>query len=993
MSSVVKICVSFLVLAFLSLIIILDYRDFVVYHADFKLQSNILQYFEKHFYIWSPISGAVNIDGVMRFFARLPMYFSVVAGGGNVALSYFYILHCVGFTIFSFRFFAVHFLKINRLKLVYFFAVIFALSPAFLGNFSKIGLVYSAVSVLLMLAIAKLMIEREKPYYLLFIALVVLLSAIHPFTLLINILVTGVYIIFKCVESPHFIKRNIFKILGWITVCFVLFFYIMLPVVSIGSISKTQLSSALGDEPGNLILTSVAKTQGLSEAYTLSKGVFLDYDFYNDLTKLVFFVATYGLLLIIFTLFFIVSRRIPPTLRTTYFLSSLCFVFLLFLSTGDEYLIGEIINESLTNSPVGWFFRSPLKWQLYIPILFGILLLIGYAQYSQIRKSKRGSGWILILIGIFSYLSIAYISFDISKKLLLPEKIQWNSDLVTENSKALFIFDDSCNALSKVSPDLLDEAVYYFQLNNVSLTRLDDERLFGELWLYNHFDLAITCDDNIETINDRFALEDSLDQRVFLYRSVQNVDYIKPLSSLIEMNFVDSLNDKNDFVVTELNENFDIILTDDQIDVPTISLQEIFEKKNVEELIQGNIIDSEIDREKADKIYVISDSGNTDLTVDGIDVFDDGAISAGESYYEVNPETLEVDDFIFESGDPKFESRNLIEDGSFENGIWDREVENCHNYDDNPIIDLRIVDDSTDGSKSLELSSTRHRACASSDDFEVGQGKEYILEFDFKSANASSVGFNISFDDDDKTNITEKVLVKSEDWSSNEFRFAPPAGASKGRLTVYSFPKNERDNIITQYDDLKLVELPNLGNTYYVVSESTVETAEPENVDFEIINPTKKLVTVRGATKPFYLTMSESYHDKWQLHLDNREVRGLFDAWVPFVSPDKVADDQHFKYMTFLSGWYVDPKDLCFGQTETDGEIVLKVRDADQVFSEGDLREGCTINEDGSYDIDMVIEFFPQRWFYLGLLISGTTFLGMIGYLTHDWFRRRRLKH
>ena len=36
-----------------------------------------------------------------------------------------------------------------------------------------------------------------------------------------------------------------------------------------------------------------------------------------------------------------------------------------------------------------------------------------------------------------------------------------------------------------------------------------------------------------------------------------------------------------------------------------------------------------------------------------------------------------------------------------------------------------------------------------------------------------------------------------------------------------------------------------------------------------------------------------------------------------------------------------------------------------------------------------VIEFFPQRWFYLGLLISGTTLLACLGYLGYDFFRRR----
>ena len=58
----------------------------------------------------------------------------------------------------------------------------------------------------------------------------------------------------------------------------------------------------------------------------------------------------------------------------------------------------------------------------------------------------------------------------------------------------------------------------------------------------------------------------------------------------------------------------------------------------------------------------------------------------------------------------------------------------------------------------------------------------------------------------------------------------------------------------------------------------------------------------------------------------------------------------------------------------------------------GDLNSACVLNSDGSYDIEMVIEFFPQRWFYLGLLISGTTFLGCITFLGVDFVRRWRRK-
>jgi hypothetical protein len=45
--------------------------------------------------------------------------------------------------------------------------------------------------------------------------------------------------------------------------------------------------------------------------------------------------------------------------------------------------------------------------------------------------------------------------------------------------------------------------------------------------------------------------------------------------------------------------------------------------------------------------------------------------------------------------------------------------------------------------------------------------------------------------------------------------------------------------------------------------------------------------------------------------------------------------------------------------------------------------------------MEMVIEFWPQRWFYLGLIISGATLAGCLGYLGYagvQGLRKRRKK-
>ena len=108
--------------------------------------------------------------------------------------------------------------------------------------------------------------------------------------------------------------------------------------------------------------------------------------------------------------------------------------------------------------------------------------------------------------------------------------------------------------------------------------------------------------------------------------------------------------------------------------------------------------------------------------------------------------------------------------------------------------------------------------------------------------------------------------------------------------------------------------------------------------------------------------------DQWQAQMNNQKIQGLFNKWWPFAKPDKIANEYHYELNGFLNSWYVDTENLCKSNS------------------------ACTKNADGSYDIEMVIEFWPQRWFYLGLIISGTTLFGCLWYLGYDWRKRRKIR-
>ncbi|MFH1048210.1 MAG: ATP-binding protein [Patescibacteria group bacterium] len=90
----------------------------------------------------------------------------------------------------------------------------------------------------------------------------------------------------------------------------------------------------------------------------------------------------------------------------------------------------------------------------------------------------------------------------------------------------------------------------------------------------------------------------------------------------------------------------------------------------------------------------------------------------------------------------------------------------------------------------------------------------------------------------------------------------------------------------------------------------------------------------------------------------------------------ELPEENHLTANGYANSWWIDVEEICGNQhTPADGHPSL----------EGN----CIQNADGSYDFEMVVEFWPQRLFYIGLAISGLTLLGCLSYLW--WTSRRRI--
>jgi hypothetical protein len=191
---------------------------------------------------------------------------------------------------------------------------------------------------------------------------------------------------------------------------------------------------------------------------------------------------------------------------------------------------------------------------------------------------------------------------------------------------------------------------------------------------------------------------------------------------------------------------------------------------------------------------------------------------------------------------------------------------------------------------------------------------------------------------------------------------------------------NIRDWYISELDRIEWLKKIDIGTSELVVYENEnyrphlYITKEEEtiydNIDFNKIeskqvNPTQYKIKLTNIKEPIYLNFSESYHPEWKIKV------GKFN-WFK-VLLDKhyfLPDKYHFKNNANLNSFLIDPEYI------------------KQNFDKSYYKE----NPDGSIDVELVLYFKPQSYFYLGLLISGITLLGCFGYLFYDWKKRRNLK-
>lgn len=267
---------------------------------------------------------------------------------------------------------------------------------------------------------------------------------------------------------------------------------------------------------------------------------------------------------------------------------------------------------------------------------------------------------------------------------------------------------------------------------------------------------------------------------------------------------------------------------------------------------------------------------------------------------------------------------------------------------------------------SLKVSTATYRSKAwswiRSEPIDVKPGGRYrvVSHVKYYNVNASHIKLEAYYPRENKwkqlTPFIPGGLTGTSNWQEYSNILGIPDNATKIRVVLNAgWVLNEsQGEAITWFDDIEVIplgEAPKL-DTVWLYSTDTNQTIEelfetnetPANVtSYEKINPTLWKVEINNATKPFMLSFAEAYDPLWEARV--------------------YSDDSDGK-----------------------SRLVEKVKPI-PLYG---VINGFWINETGNLTVE--IRYTPQDWFEIGLVISGLTFIGSIGYLVYDWKKRFRWK-
>jgi hypothetical protein len=923
-----------------------------VSQGDFLFPFTFMPYWLKHFYVWSYQTGATNLDGIMRLPSRL-LNILVFGLTGNIGVSYFYIFSSLILIFGAFYLFTVHFLDIKDWRIRVLGSAFFALNPIFLGYIAKVGLLVGvAMLPLCLVVLQQAFLKKQFRYFVLFI-LLLNVSLVHPFTFTINLAVCGIYAISMMRSHGAFIYKHKLKSLGVVAIGIMLNLYFLLPVAAIGTISKSALSEEISttssvDYTG---LIDFANAGNPLTALSLSRDVLLDFRYYNFAYEPIYFGAVFVFYVILFGLYIYNEKQLGKLQRSRLVLLFALFLLLILLSMATFFGFNVLI-KMLVSLPGGWAFRSPLKWQLYIPVILATIMCVLLAQ-THVKRIR-----LLAMVGIAGTLLVmsTFLGVDIKRKLIAPKQFQYLGGLQTvdlTHKNVLFVSDAACFAFLQENLGVVTEMNQVFASKQTQLKRIKSADV--ETVNVGSYDYVLGCKAALSQpmqSQPTFQKTGTYADQFELYQNKKVRPYIYSTSQIVALAKQQNVADKGAFIGQVTGKDFDFAM--DTHDKPVTTLYDPFEDLTMENVQDNKILSRVFPGQNTQTHLFVQPQGTlysliekNRMTFQAHPATGFKKVSPGD--YSLAGDLKNGLEFAYQ--DNVATRPNLISNPSFEQGLWQKNVWDCYAYDDQPKVSMALnTKQKFTGQSSLELSAANHIACTGPPAISIKQTSRYILSFRYLAGRGTAAGFGVGFDNADHSGLSDRVAGKGT-WEYFIREIEVPKGARHMQLTAHAYPGQAGVASKVYYDDFNLVEIPDAQGKFFVATMPKETLQAPAETTFTDYDPTKKTIHIKGAKTAFYLAMRDTFSPKWQLSLPASPLTPKLPT---------ISEANHLKLNGFMNGWFIDPAELCKNNPK-----------------------GCVKQADGSYNIDLVAEFTPQRWFYAGLAVSGLTALGVLVYFVY----------
>lgn len=280
------------------------------------------------------------------------------------------------------------------------------------------------------------------------------------------------------------------------------------------------------------------------------------------------------------------------------------------------------------------------------------------------------------------------------------------------------------------------------------------------------------------------------------------------------------------------------------------------------------------------------------------------------------------------------ETLSLLYDASFEEGTWIKKPE------------ASLTLDRADGNKALRLTAQGSSVSVSQEIKNIKPKATYKISFFAKTINGEPPHMSVFQDTDVVRNgkVIPKVnhyMEKNSSYNHFETKLRTNIDTQKVTLYLWADPPQGKETTTLLYDDVKAQRLFTSSVFLRQKDQKATEDIPLPKMNFKRLNSTKYLIEVQDAQAPYYLTFAESFSSQWKIFpLQQQETEDLALLWKNWFR-QSLFEDNHYLANYYANAWYIDQK--------------------------GDYK--------------FIIEYRPQRLFYLGGLVSLIflfSFLGIV---------------